>query len=185
MILGFEHSVALSVTVKAVGAGYMLGMFYLFFIFLNSLWNKHTVSVFLRDILYFCVSAVFCFLFILKYNAGVFRFYIFAGLITGFLIFYIFPGTALGEYFRKHGERLKNKGRKVKNSIYCSVHKQVKQINVKKRELRKKSASKNIKRKAIKKDNTVTAQKKEGKNKNNKKIHKKISLLNKNYKKNL
>ena len=49
MILGFEHSVAVSVTVKAVGVGYLLGFLYSFFMLLNSLWNKYSLSVFFRD----------------------------------------------------------------------------------------------------------------------------------------
>ncbi len=108
MILGFEHTVALSVAVKAVGAGYALGLLYSFFMFLNSLWDKNTVSVFLRDVLFFSVAAVVTFLFSLKYNAGIMRFYIFAGELMGFCIFYIFPGVYLGRYFRKTGKQLKN-----------------------------------------------------------------------------
>ena len=75
MILGYEHIVSISVFLKSVGTGYALGLLYVLFMLLNSFFKGHTVSVFFRDILYFSLAAVVTFLFSLKYNAGIVRFY--------------------------------------------------------------------------------------------------------------
>ena len=185
MILGFEHSVAVSVTVKAVGVGYLLGFLYSFFMLLNSLWNKYSLSVFFRDVLFFCVSAVMCFLFILKYNAGIFRFYIFAGLVMGFLIFYIFPGNIMGKYFRKYGERLKSRGRRMRSSAENFIKKKAKQRTEKIKKKREKASAKSKMKEKTKKRNSRFGTKNRIKYKNKEKTHKKISLLNKKTEKNL
>lgn len=109
MILGYEHTVSLSVFAKAVGVGYTLGFLYLFFMFSNSLFKDKTISVFFRDILYFAIAAVISFLFALKYNAGIVRLYILAGELIGFLLFYIFPGMSLGKAMRQFTQPLKQK----------------------------------------------------------------------------
>lgn len=163
MILGFEHSVAVSVTVKAIGAGYLLGFLYSFFMLLNSLWNKYSLSVFLRDILFFCVSAVLCFLFILKYNAGVFRFYIFAGLIMGFLVFFIFPGNIMGKYFRKYGEWLKIRGQRMRSSAELFVKKKAKQRTERIKRIRENASAKNKKKEKTKNRNCRIGAKKQNK----------------------
>ncbi|MBR3768874.1 MAG: spore cortex biosynthesis protein YabQ [Clostridia bacterium] len=106
MITGFEHTVQLAVLLKAAGAGYIIGLFYSVVMFLNAMNGRNTVLVFLRDILFFASAAFFTFLFSLKYNAGIVRFYILAGEGIGFCLFYIFPGSAMGKVWRGAAKRI-------------------------------------------------------------------------------
>lgn len=92
MILGFEHTVQLSVFLKSIGMGYVMGLLYAAVMFFNAAGTKKFISVFLRDVLFFVVCTLFSFLFVLKFNAGITRFYTVVGEIMGFCIFYIFPG---------------------------------------------------------------------------------------------
>lgn len=101
MILGFRHAVQLSVFFKAIGAGYLLGFLFSFVMFFNVFSGKSHFSVFIRDILFFVSGALFSFLFVLKYNAGIVRFYIFAGELIGFCLFYILPGKSMTALWKK------------------------------------------------------------------------------------
>ena len=106
MITGFDHQVQLSVLIKAVGMGYLLGMFFSFLNFTNVSFGKSTVSVCLRDVLFFTVSAFTCFLFSLKYCSGMLRFYVAAGELMGFIIWRIFPGELISGLWKSLCERI-------------------------------------------------------------------------------
>lgn len=95
MILGFSHAVQVSVLLKSVGAGYVAGFIFCLIMSANAVSHKSAVRVFIKDIFFFVFAAFFLFLFLLKYNSGIFRFYICAGELMGFLIFYIFPGKSI------------------------------------------------------------------------------------------
>lgn len=131
MILGYEHTVSLSVLAKAVGVGYTLGFLYLFFTFGNSLSKGQTVSVFFRDVIYCSAAAVITFIFALKYNAGIVRFYILAGELIGFCLFFIFPGITARKILRQFGACIKQK--------YYGVFKKLKKRNEMKKKNRKNS----------------------------------------------
>ncbi len=105
MIVGYEHAVQISVFVKAVGLGYLIGLLFCFFSFCNAL-SKGAVAVFVRDVLFFILNAGVSFLFLLKYNSGVVRFYILAGEAMGFLLFYMFPGALIEGRFRGAADKL-------------------------------------------------------------------------------
>ena len=106
MITGFEHQVQLSVFIKAVGMGYLSGLFFSFLSFANISSGKNTVAVCLRDIFFFIVSAFACFLFSLKYCSGMMRFYVTAGELMGFLVFRIFPGQTISLVWHSLYERM-------------------------------------------------------------------------------
>lgn len=89
MITGFEHSVQLSVFIKSIGSGFILGLFFILFVILNLFYSKSIAAVCIRDIVFILSSAVFTFLFALKYNSGIVRFYIIAGEIIGFSLCYM------------------------------------------------------------------------------------------------
>lgn len=95
MITGFAHQVQMSVLIKAVGMGYFLGFLFSLLKTVNIPLGKSTAAVCIRDILFFVISAFLCFLFSLKYCSGMFRFYVTASELTGFLIFHIFPGKLI------------------------------------------------------------------------------------------
>ena len=120
MIAGYEHAVQVSVLAKAVGMGYILGLLFCFFTFVNAL-SKSTAAVFVRDILFFVLNAGISFLFLLKYNSGVVRFYILAGETIGFLLYYLFPGVLLEGCFRNAADmvlgKLRSKAERVKKRI--------------------------------------------------------------------
>ncbi len=90
MITGYEHIVQLSVFLKSIGAGFVIGILFSVFSVLNLLNGKNTAIVCIRDIIFFLISAVFTFLFALKYNAGIIRFYLLAGELIGFCLSYMF-----------------------------------------------------------------------------------------------
>ncbi len=100
MITGYEHAVQISVLFKAVGVGYLIGILFSFFSFLNSI-SKNSIAVFIRDLLFFIMNAVISFLFLLKYNSGIIRFYILAGESIGFLLFHLFPGSIAEAFIRR------------------------------------------------------------------------------------
>ena len=106
MITGFEHQVQLSVLTKAVGMGYLSGLFFSLLDFTNISFGKNTLAVCLRDIFFFTVSAFACFLFSLKYCSGMMRFYVFAGELMGFLVFRIFPGQTISLVWHSLYERM-------------------------------------------------------------------------------
>ncbi len=122
MIAGYEHAVQISVLFKAVGMGYLIGLLYCFFSFLNSI-NKNNIAVFIRDILFFVLNAVISFLFLLRYNSGVIRFYILAGEGIGFLLFYLFPGMMAEAFIRRIFGRLTMKisgaTSEIKKKVLC------------------------------------------------------------------
>ncbi len=109
MILGFEHTVQLSVFVKSVGAGYIIGLIFFMLMLMNCFFGKHTYSVFIRDVLFFLTAAVFTVIFLLKYNAGIIRFYILCGELMGFILFYIFPASVITPKVRVFAVALKEK----------------------------------------------------------------------------
>lgn len=106
MITGFEHQVQLSVLIKAVGMGYMLGIMFYLLKFINIPFGKGTVAIFVRDVCFFVVSAFLCFLFSLKYCSGMMRFYVTAGELMGFFIFHIFPGGLISLLLHSLRERV-------------------------------------------------------------------------------
>ena len=106
MITGFEHQVQLSVLIKAVGMGYLLGILFSIMKAVNIPFGKSTAVICIRDICFFVISAFSCFLFSLKYCSGLFRFYVLAGELMGFIIFYIFPGEAVSVLWQRLHERI-------------------------------------------------------------------------------
>lgn len=118
MILGFEHTVQLSVFFKSIGMGYIMGLLYAAVMFFNAAGTKKIISVFLRDVLFFIVCTLFSFLFVLKFNAGITRFYTVVGEIMGFCIFYIFPGRpvidVIGNFVLKCKAEIGSKADKIK-----------------------------------------------------------------------
>lgn len=89
MITGFQHIVQLSVFAKSIGAGFIIGVFFTLFSVLNVFHGKNAILVFFRDFIFIVASSIFTFLFALKYNAGIIRFYIIAGELIGFILCYL------------------------------------------------------------------------------------------------
>ena len=89
MITGYEHVIQLSVLVKAVGFGYFSCLLFLVFTAINRIFLNKAFFIFIKDAFYPVVITFFGFMFLLKYNAGIVRFYIIAGEVMGFCLCYI------------------------------------------------------------------------------------------------
>lgn len=77
---------------KALALGACVGVFYDVFRILRIAVNTHSLIIFFEDIIFFIVSAVSTFLFIFHVNSGQIRWFIFLGLILGFIVYYFTLG---------------------------------------------------------------------------------------------
>lgn len=144
MITGFAHAVQLSVFIKSIGVGYILGLLFAVITLVNILSSKKSVIVFFGDVLFFVTAACFSFLFLLKFNAGIMRFYIAAGEVMGFCIFSVFPGnTAVLLFEKAHGM--------LKKRMNTYSAKREKRKNVKKQKKEKEGSSKRTKKRTLRK----------------------------------
>lgn len=98
MITGFRQVVQLSVFIKSIGAGFFIGLIFLFYIAMNTINGKNKYIVAVRDVIFFVSSAIITFLFSLKYNAGILRFYILAGELIGFILCYLSLSGTVRKY---------------------------------------------------------------------------------------
>ena len=121
MITGFVHQVQLSVLIKAVGMGYFFGVFFYVLTFLCCGMGKNTVSIFIRDILFFIAAAYLSFLFSLKYCSGMLRFYVAAGEMMGFLIFYVYPGKQIFHLFNKLSGKMNTEINKIRLLLSSAI----------------------------------------------------------------
>ena len=94
-MFGVAHSFYAFVFLKSVGIGFITSVLW----FLIALYRRFTrcgkIRTALLDILYFLIAAFITFLFLLDINAGVLRFYVFAGEGIGFCLFRFLPANAL------------------------------------------------------------------------------------------
>lgn len=95
------HVFQVSVFVKSIGLGALIGIIYFFFIILRRSGISKTPIVIVQDVLFFSLAAVATFMFIFEVNAGEVRFFIFAGAAMGFCLIYIFPLKSLGSFCNK------------------------------------------------------------------------------------
>lgn len=89
-MFGVSHGFPVWVFLKSIGAGFLIGALYLLFMLLRKAGAKHPAAVFFQDVLFCAVAALVSFLFVFDVNAGVGRFYIFAGEGIGCTVFYYF-----------------------------------------------------------------------------------------------
>mgnify|MGYP002623791278 CR=1 FL=1 len=113
-MFGVSHTFSLFVFLKSIGIGYLLGCLYFGFKLLRFFGLRHAVLVFFQDILFFLISAIIVFLFVFEINAGVFRFYIFTGILVGYCIVSFFTGIV----FARVRNGIKNRKNKRNN---CGV----------------------------------------------------------------
>ncbi len=107
-MFGLSHSFSVFVFLKSLGIGYLLGLVYTFFKLLRMIGLRHSILVFFQDVLYFVISAFVVFLFVLEINAGIFRFYIFIGILIGFILFYLMSFSIFHYCFRRIKNRCAN-----------------------------------------------------------------------------
>ncbi len=79
-----------------------LGLLYDFFRIIRMMINPRNIAVFIQDVIYFIISGIITFLFVLGFNRGEARFYILAGEGIGWIVYHI----TLGEIIYKYSGRL-------------------------------------------------------------------------------
>lgn len=75
--------------------GIMLGFLYDCFRLVRMMINPKNIFIFMQDIIYFFVSAVITFLFVLVFNNGESRFYILAGEGIGWIVYHLTFGESI------------------------------------------------------------------------------------------
>ena len=82
--------------------GVMLGFLYDCFRLVRLMINPKNIFIFIQDIIYFFISALITFLFVLVFNNGESRFYILAGEGMGWILYHL----TLGELIYKCSEKI-------------------------------------------------------------------------------
>lgn len=98
--------------------GVFLGFMYDFFKVYRLLLCSKNTSIFFQDILYFFVSAVLTFVFVLCFNCAEVRFYIFIGEIIGWMVYYLTIENTVFRYFSRVSLSIKNFLAKLYGEIY-------------------------------------------------------------------
>lgn len=75
--------------------GVALGLLYDAFRFVRMIINPRNIFIFIQDVIYFLVSALITFLFVLVFNKGESRFYILAGEGIGWIIYHLTFGEMI------------------------------------------------------------------------------------------
>lgn len=77
---------------QAIFFGIGLGIFYDVFRILRIAVKDNSIIIFFEDLLFFISASIFTFLFIFSVNSGQLRWFIFLGLILGFVVYYFTLG---------------------------------------------------------------------------------------------
>lgn len=99
-------------TLCSVALGVFLGIFYDMFRLIRLLINPKNLSVFIQDVIYFLVSGLITFIFVLIFNYGESRFYILAGEALGWILYHISLGDLI---YKKMKNIVKTRQSKCKN----------------------------------------------------------------------
>lgn len=110
--------------------GAALGAFYDLFRIIRIFFKCKFWDVFIQDIIYFFVSAVSTFLFILFINSGEIRFYILAAEIMGWILYYITLGNLIYNIFYRFSIVIKKFFMRIFKSISAPVKKICRKIRV-------------------------------------------------------
>ncbi len=105
-----------------LGAG--LGLLYDFFRIVRMMINPRNIAIFIQDVIYFIISGLITFLFVLGFNRGEARFYILAGEGIGWIIYHI----TLGEVIYKCSGRVV-KSLNLKIGLFTNKFKSIKKKN--------------------------------------------------------
>lgn len=103
--------------------GVILGFAYDIFRILRMIMNSKNISIFIQDILYFVLSGVITFWFVLNFNSGDSRFYILAGEAIGWILYHLTVGNLIYKCSNKLVKCLKSKIYMIKSSIIGKISK--------------------------------------------------------------
>lgn len=103
--------------------GIILGFAYDIFRILRMIMNSKNISIFIQDILYFVLSGVITFWFVLYFNSGDSRFYILAGEAIGWILYHLTIGNLIYKCSNKLVKSLKSKIYVIKSNIFGKIFK--------------------------------------------------------------
>lgn len=93
--------------------GVVLGILYDVFRIIRMVINSKSVAIFIGDIVYFVISGIITFVFVLKLNGGESRFYILAGEGIGWIAYHLTLGNAVYKYSAKTSKKLNSNIKKI------------------------------------------------------------------------
>jgi len=103
--------------------GVALGATYDVFRILRMIINSRNISVFIQDVLYFILSGLMTFLFVLRINSGDSRFYILAGEGIGWILYHISFGEVIYRCSNKIVSKIKFQLEKFKHKLHRKISK--------------------------------------------------------------
>ena len=90
-----------------------LGILYDVFRIIRIAINSKNITIFMEDVIYFILSGIITFIFVLKINSGESRFYILAGEGIGWIAYHLTLGNAIYRYSEKVAKKVNFKVKKV------------------------------------------------------------------------
>lgn len=105
----------------SLALGLVLGIIYDILRIIRMVINLKNIAIFMQDFLYFILSAVLTFIFVLGLNSGNSRFYILAGEGIGWIVYHI----TLGDIIYKYSGKLVKKIRKKTNFISQKIRNKI------------------------------------------------------------
>ena len=115
------------VFVYSMVLGILLGVTYDVFRSVRMIINSKNIAVFIQDVLYFILSGVITFLFVLGVNSGDSRFYILAGEGIGWIVYHV----TIGEMIYKCSNMIVSKTKSKISSIKEKIRKKFSKTNSK------------------------------------------------------
>lgn len=103
--------------------GIILGFAYDIFRILRMILNSKNVFIFIQDVLYFIISGIITFGFVLYFNSGDSRFYILAGEAIGWILYHLTIGNFIYKCSNKLVKCLKSKIYVIKSNIIGKIPK--------------------------------------------------------------
>ena len=115
-----QQSIASQVFVfmYSLGLGVLLGITYDIFRIIRMIINSKSIAVFIQDVLYFIISGVITFLFVLGVNSGNSRFYILAGEGIGWIVYHITIGEIIYRSSNRIVKNIKIRINLIKSKIF-------------------------------------------------------------------
>ena len=110
--------------------GAFLGIFYDIFRIIRIFFKCKFWNVFIQDIIYFFLSGVSTFLFILFINSGEIRFYILAGELMGFTLYYLTLGSLVYGIFYRFSRVIKKFFTKIFRALFVPIKSSVGKIRL-------------------------------------------------------
>lgn len=103
-----ETTVTMQMIIFALSCvlGIALGILYDVFRIIRMVINSKNITIFIGDIIYFIISGIITFIFVLKINSGESRFYILAGEGIGWIAYHLTLGNAIYKYSGKAAKRI-------------------------------------------------------------------------------